>query len=195
MNRMLKFLVVLISSFCLVSVGYSQQKIERESRIPKHDVPREARDWLADSFEQIRRVKWYEEISDGGVSYEAKFLLNQKFHSVEFDENGKIQDVEIELNWNDLDPVLGRQIEKSIGEKLDLQKIQRVQIQYSGQEDDLEDFFDEDEQEGIVTRYEIEFLAKKHDEGIKLFEGLFEENGRLVLVREVIVRGMDNLMF
>ncbi|MCS5489118.1 hypothetical protein [Algoriphagus limi] len=185
------FLVFLVFS----GKAFSQKKIEQEKRIKKQDVPELAVEWLEDSFEGRKKVRWYQEISDQGISFEAKFPWKGKFHSVEFDSLGNIQDVEIEIQQNELGAEIESNILSDIASEFSEFRIQRIQRQYSAQSDDLEDFFDEGEMEGITIRFEIEFIAKEKSGRQAFWEGLFDQKGKLISIREVEIRIMDNLIF
>ncbi|NVJ87060.1 MAG: hypothetical protein HWE15_12185 [Algoriphagus sp.] len=175
--------------------AFAQKKVEQERRIKKQELPESAVDWLHDAFDGKKKVRWYLENSDKGTSYEAKFIWKNKFHSVEFDASGKIQDVEVELTLQELDAVVVKNLQKYFSESYRDYKIQRIQIQYTGEEEDLEDFFDDEKKDGITVRYEIEYLGKPKDGEQLLWEGLFDDQGKLISKREVEIRIMDNLIF
>lgn len=174
---------------------FAQDKIERELRVEEKVVPKEARDWLYDAFETTKRPKWYQEVFESGYSYEAKFKLKGKFYSVEFDSLGLIQDVEIEVGFKELPKEVQNGLEDYLLDDYKSSDIKRIQIQYSGKPDDLEDFFDENSLEGILTRFEIEFIGLDESGKSELFEGLFSEKGDLINKRKIVLVPSDNLMF
>ena len=102
LNLILKHTSILVFCWMISGALFAQDKIERELRVEEKVVPKEARDWFYDAFETTKRPKWYQEIFESGYSYEAKFKLKGKFYSVEFDSLGLIQDVEIEIDYNEL---------------------------------------------------------------------------------------------
>ncbi|TFV97353.1 hypothetical protein E4S40_01475 [Algoriphagus kandeliae] len=189
-------ITIIFLVFLLISgKGFSQKKIEQEKRIKKQEVPELALEWLEDSFEGRKKVRWYLEISDQGISYEAKFPWNEKFHSVEFDSLGNIQDVEVEIQQQELEKDTESNILSFLQSEYSEFRIQRIQRQYSGNADDLEDFFDEGELERLTIRFEIEYIAKDRSGNQAFWEGLFDQNGNLISKREVEIRIMDNLIF
>jgi len=195
MNSILRIVLFGLFILALPRVSFAQKKIEQEKGVKKKDVPSAAVDWLNDAFEGKKKVKWYEEFSNEGRAYEGKFWWGKRFHSVKFDTLGAIVDVEIEIPFMELDESVRTNISGYLQSEFEDHKINRLQIQYSGESDDLEDFFDEDENEGIVIRYELEFAGKLKGEIGKFWEGLFDHTGAFITQQEVEVRFMDNLIF
>lgn len=180
----------------LVSIAVlAQDKVEKEERIREKEVPKIAQEWLYDSFEKIKRPKWYKEFSDSGYSFEAKFQYDDHFHSVEFDSLGNILDVEIEIDWSELKEEVRSSIGNYFGEKFKEHKLIKIQIQYSGEEEDLKEFFDEDENEGILTQYEIEFSGIDLSGDSRIWEGTFDSQGNFLAQRIVRVLEMANVIF
>ncbi len=188
--------IVLLILFWVISTPVSaQNKIESEERIKGKEVPDQAKDWLHDTFEKIKKPKWYREYFENGMSYEAKFLYDDSFYSVEFSSLGEIEDVEVEIEFGDLDHQVRENLKEYFTTNYTLSKIEKIQIQYSGDEDDLEDFFDEDEDEGIQVQYEIEYAGKDADGEYQLWEGTFDHQGVFLGKRKIILRPADNLVF
>lgn len=188
-----KILPILFFSFGIFNVSFSQEKIERETGIKSREVPTAARDWLKDAFEEVKRPKWYLEFSQNGKSYEAKFNYQGHFHSVEFDSLGNIQDVEIEIKESEVPAEVWKEIQSHFDSEYRQVKVEKIQRQLTGSESDLEDFFDEDEDEGIIMRYEIVFQGKK--ELWELWEALFDDSGKFLSILKVQIRPTDNLIF
>jgi hypothetical protein len=172
-----------------------QEKVEREVRVKERQVPMEARNWLKDAFEKIRKPKWYKEFSELGYSFEAKFKLKDRFHSVEFDSLGTVLDVEIEMEWESLSEEVKANLTSHFEGTLRGFKLEKIQIQYSGLPGDLEDFFDEDETHGVLIQFEIEYQAEDQSEVIRLWEGTFSSDGKFLAQRLIVVREIFNLSF
>lgn len=188
-----KFLPILILSVGIFNFSFSQNKIERESSIKSRDVPSDAIDWLKDSFENVKRPKWYLEYSQNGKSYEAKFNYMGHFHSVEFDSLGNVQDVEIEIEETEVAPDVWAVIQSYFVSEYQQVKVEKIQRQLTGSKSDLENFFDEDEIQGIVTRYEIVYQGK--NKLWELWEALFDDSGDFVTKLKVQIRPSHNLIF
>jgi hypothetical protein len=188
-----KIIPTLFFSFGIFYASFSQEKIEKESGIKADQVPKPAIEWLEDAFENIKKPKWYLEISQQGKSFEAKFQFKDHHYSVEFDSLGNVQDVEIEIKESEISPEVWQNIQGYFDAEFDQVKVEKIQRQLSGPDAALEDYFDEEENQGIVIRYELVFQGKK--EIWELWEGLFEENGRFISKLKVQIRANDNLIF
>lgn len=186
-----KLIVIML---CVTAGVSAQQKKEIEQRVNPDEVPQHAREWLDDAYENARRIRWYYEETSGEISYEAKLKWKKHVHSVEFDTTGVIQDIEITVEWQELPEMVQRNITAFMDSTYRKHTIQKIQVQWSGAPDDLEDLIDEDEREELTTRYEIEYYGKNasHDE---LMEGLFDAEGRMLQERIVKLRPTDNLNF
>ncbi|MEX2589011.1 MAG: hypothetical protein WD334_02325 [Chitinophagales bacterium] len=172
----------------------AQEKSEIERPVKKQEVPSPAIEWMKDAFEGRKKIKWhYEETSDK-KSYEAKLKWEEKQYSVEFDTLGNIEDIEIIEKWEALSPELTEQLEKYFETSYKRYKIRKIQKQLSGHSDDLEDYVDENEMEGITIQYEIEFYGNDDNEKT-LWEGLFDEKGKLLEKRKITLNPADNLSY
>ncbi|HCX75828.1 MAG TPA: hypothetical protein DHU93_11000 [Algoriphagus sp.] len=193
MHNVRKLILVFV---CLIPVlGFSQEKIEREKRVDEKEVPKAAIEWLYDAFEEIKKPKWYQEFFESGYSFEAKFFKDGRYFSVEFDSLGIIQDVEIEMPLDEILPEVQKTLTAYWEETYSDFKLIKIQRQYSGDPDDLEDFFDENEVENILERYEIEYIGKEKDGVEQIWEATFDAQGKFISKRVVVVRIMDNLIF
>lgn len=173
---------------------FSQEKVEKEYRIKQNKVPAVAVHWFKDAFEGYKKVKWYAEESSGKKSYEAKLKYKSYTYSVEFDTAGKVEDIERKVSFD----MLPNAVQKNLNRYFDVHyqnyKIVKIQEQFRGAPDDLEDFIDEGENEGIIQFYEIEFYGKSDTEN-ELWEGLFEQSGELIRKRKIILNPTNNLEF
>jgi hypothetical protein len=189
--RNLMITLFLLSSTCVLG----QDKLEQEVRVKAQQVPLEARKWLKDAFESVRKPKWYKEFSALDYSFEAKFKLKGRFHSVEFDSLGNVLDVEIEIEWESLSDEVKANLTSYFKGTLRGFKLEKIQIQYSGLLGYLEDFFDEEETDGVLIQFEIEYQAEDQSEVIRLWEGTFSSNGKFLAHRRIKVRELFNLSF
>ena len=123
------------------TAALSQDKVEHEVGVKANQIPVEARGWLRSTFETVGKPKWYQEFSELGYSFEAKFKYQNKFHSVEFDSLGKVLDVEIEIEWDEIPSEVKKNLMTYFNEDLHGVKLEKTQIQYSGLPEDLESFF------------------------------------------------------
>jgi hypothetical protein len=189
----LKTGIVVLLLFFAVRAG-GQEKVEIEQRIQVGDVPLPALEWLKDAYENARKTKWYYEETTGLKSYEAKLKWKGHMHSVEFDTSGVIQDIEISVEWEELPAMVQENIMAYLDSAFTRYRVQKIQEQWTGAPDDLEDLIDEREMEDLTTRYEIYYYGKKASAD-EIWEGLFDADGKILQERIVKLRPTDNLNF
>ncbi len=88
-------LLLLIMALFQFSTGLSQVKVEREHRIKKNQFPDAAHDFIKEKLQDAKKIRFYKETDTTKISYEAKFKKDKLHYSVEFDESGKLEDIEI----------------------------------------------------------------------------------------------------
>jgi len=171
------------------------QKTEKEVGVKKSEVPKEAKKWMNDAYEGAKRISWFYQTDGEKEVYEAKLKWNKQWHSVEFYTNGEVLNIEILLKESELNDTLRSTIKSYLEKQYSHYNITRIQIQYTGKSDDLEDIIDENEiAESIIIQYEIEFYGKNETED-NMFEGIFDANGNLVKKRIIQVPATDNIDF
>ncbi|AMQ57413.1 hypothetical protein [Algoriphagus sanaruensis] len=188
-------------SFCLLLFLYfvggipsfAQEKFEREVKVKSSIIPVKASSWLSYAFDKARKVKWYEEYSQEGKSFEAKFWRQDQFYSVEFDSTGNLIDVEVEIREDEIQTISWEKVQLEFSENFQGHKILKIQKQYIGDMSQLATFFQNREVAEPQIRYEIVFEGKK--EFWRLWEGLFDESGALISLIPVQQRFADNLIF
>ena len=173
--------------FLLVLPLFAQEKVEIERKIAKEEVPDAALSWFEDAYERVGRVRWYLEEGSDGRSYEAKLKWKGHLHSVEFDSTGVIEDIETRISQNDVPTAVLEKLRNYFEVHYERYRIRKIQRQWIGSPEDLEDAIDEGEVEEVKTRYEIEFYGKTTS-GKELWEGLFDEHGVLIRRRVVNLR-------
>lgn len=185
------FSSILAFLFC-VTVSYTQEKNEFEQKIKARDVPKQAKAWLKDAYESKRKTRWYLQTDDETEVYEAKLKHKSHLHSVEFDMDGEVKNIEVLIKEKEVKQSVLDAINSYFESNYDKFSISKLQIQYTGEPDDLEDVIDEDEFENINIQYEIEFYGKS-DTDDEMWEGLFDEKGILIEKRVIILKATDNL--
>lgn len=172
----------------------AQQKFERESRIRAEDVPPEALRFI-ETVDMKTRWKWYFEENLEGNSVEAKAKHKGKRYSVEFDVSGKIQDVEIEIDWQELDELVRKNISDELDSLFTRHKINKIQIQYYAESSILIAILNS-ETPASRARIQYEIVVKGRTTGRpKLYELTFSDKGKLLESAEIIFRNTDNLEY
>lgn len=111
-------------------IGIGQTKIENEKRITKKDFPQLATLVLNALPHTCKRLKLYRETDGDKVSFEAKFKHKNKRYSLEFSEDGKVEDAEVLISFKDIEQTTKQQIETFFKQSYLKHKIIKIQKQY-----------------------------------------------------------------
>ena len=172
----------------------AQDKFEKESRIKPKDVPSKSLSFI-DSLKLNTKVKWYQEDGLSKKSIEAKFKQNKIRYSVEFDSLGIIEDIEIGVNWGELDSSLIESISSQLKQNCSGYRIVKVQRQFTGSENDLSvllktgNIFDM-----LKIKYEIIVRCRKENK-VNLFECLFTDKGKLISTSKIVFKNSSHLEY
>ena len=174
--------------------GFGQEKLEKESRLKSSEVPTKARR-LVDNILNKKKLKWYLEEGLTEKSIEAKFILMNKKYSVEFDTDGNLQDIEIEVKWNTLTPIQKERIQQKLTTSCQRFAIRKVQEQYLAKDvigliknnrwNDLNQ---------IPSRHEL-VVKCKNTSLVKLVEYLFSDKGELISNSNIIFKNATHLEY
>ena len=179
----------------LIPLGaLAQTKVEVERRVDATDVPAAAREWVSTTYESPHRLRWFYEESSDGRSYEAKLKHRGQWHSVEFGQDGTLQDIEIIIRGRELPETVRQPIRAYFDSTYTQHRIRKIQRQLTGSLSALRQAVQEDRTEPVSERYEIEFYGK-NDQEDALWEGLFDHQGQLLKRREIVLRPTDNLTY
>lgn len=194
--RILLFLLVLIYS--LAAFGQNNKQ-EKEIRIDRELMPENAISTLLPFLEKANRIRYYHETDGVHHSYECKFRHEGKFYSVEFTEDGRLEDVEVVIDLKELPENTSGSIVDFLKEEFSRYIIRKIQKQYtsgSGKQDDAEIIKKalENDEEKMTVRYEIEVDGKQGNNLISQ-ELLFDQNGSFIQYRNIIRRQVDNILY
>lgn len=184
----------LILFFCLFSLQISAQtKLEKEIRVKDKDVPTKALDCIQDNIKSKKRVKWFFQKDADKEVYEAKFKQFGKKFSVEFLTSGEIFNVEIIIKKSNFKNQVYKAITSEMDWRFDDFKMIKIQTEYLGDDDDLEDIIEDYEiDDDLEQRFEIEVNAKT-DGKRHLYEMIFDDNGKLLSKRKIKLKSTDIL--
>ncbi|MFZ6037765.1 MAG: hypothetical protein ACOYU1_05940 [Bacteroidota bacterium] len=194
MSIVIKRFVLVLSSILLIAFhGFSQAKYEKEFRIKEKYVPSVALNFV-DSMTFDSKVKWYKEIGLNRITIEAKAKYKKERYSIEFFENGVFKDVEIEIKPYKIPYSTFSKISGFLSQRHKKYKIEKVQIQYSGDRNLVLMFLRENRNnsEGITISYEV-VISTKMDGNYLMLEYLFSETGEYLLSNEIISRRNDTI--
>jgi hypothetical protein len=193
-NIAIKKIFLVSSALLLIAFqGFSQSKYEKEFRIKAKDVPSSALSFV-DSMTFDSKVKWYKEVGLNDVTIEAKAKFKNERHSIEFSENGIFQDVEKEVKPNQIPIDTISKISEILSQRHKKYKIEKVQIQYTGDRNLVLKFLRENRNnhEGITINFEV-VISTKLDGNYIMLEYLFSETGEYVESNQIISKRKDTI--
>jgi len=181
--------------FAVTFSGISQVKFEKELRVKVADVPSEALNFIQE-FLPERKVKWFYEEGNFGNSFESKFKHDGLKYSVEFDTTGKIQDIEILIQFDEIEAYISNKIRSTLNQLFENHKIQKIQVQYTGNVYDLLSLnqLSKANTQQLGIAYEL-VVKGKMDGEVKLLEFNFSQSGDLVQKSELHLQNFDNLEY
>lgn len=185
----IKLILILLFSFPIC--GYSQSKTELEQRIKKENAPLAAQKFI-DSLYFSSKIKWFVEQDYTTKTFEAKTKSKGKKYSIEFDSLGKIEDIEIEIKWNEIPLSIQNRICQKWNADFEKFKIKKIQIQYTGKSIDLLNI--EKNTEQLSIKYEIVLKGQKNTQ-TSFYEYLFSEKGEVEEIQQLNFRNTDNLEY
>jgi hypothetical protein len=187
----MKTILILGVFFSISLHSYSQSKIEVEERIEKEDAPLSAQKFI-DSLHFSSKIKWFVEQDYDKKTYEAKTKSEEKKYSIEFDTLGQIEDIELQIKWNQIPIPTQKIICKKLNIDFEKHKIKKIQIQYSGKEIDLLNF--KTSTENLIIKYEIVIKGQKESK-TSFYEYLFSEKGVFEEQIQFEFRNTDHLEY
>lgn len=172
----------------------AQQKVEREYAINPAQVPAAALQFFHETFLNAR-IRWYAEESQRGRSIEAKVKQAGTIYSIEFDETGKLQDIESLITFKSLPESLRRTIEHTLEAEFSRIKIYKVQRQWTGPATTLKALLmKKTPAEKYSTRYELVIRGTK-EKSTSDYEVLVDDQGTLIQTSKIIHKDNPHLLF
>ncbi|MCP9199540.1 hypothetical protein MKO06_06455 [Gramella sp. GC03-9] len=192
MKQMLLSFLLFLPIFALSQ----DKKIEREKDIDLLEMPKAAQRYIQDNLpENHRKLRNYYETDGEKESYESKFKFQGNRYSVEFNKNGKLEDIEVTLKKRELQKDLLEKIENYLETQHDRFKIEKIQAQYLAGNKHTSAVLPGGINENVTPdNYEL-IVATKNDGKLKKFEMLFDSDGNFVSEREIIRNSYDYLIF
>ncbi|MGB5237632.1 MAG: hypothetical protein WBM43_08200 [Flavobacteriaceae bacterium] len=195
MKRYRHFTTIILLLFVLASFG--QQKYEREHRIKKNQFPEKAHVFIAEYLKKARKIRYYRETDSSNITYEAKFKVDRLHYSVEFNQSGDLEDVEILIKEVDIPNDSYSLIEQFLDSTYSKYRIRRIQQQYRVEKGvPVEQILKEAFQNLLLPsiRYEI-MVAGRKDNGFEDFEILFDSDGKFIEMRKSLPANYDHILY
>ena len=168
---MFKTLLLFLLIACFPA-SISAQKIEVEKKIPRAEFPAEALKFLEEKFPGKKNSRFFLESGADTINYEAKSKWRGDCFSVEFLQDGKWKDTEMEVAFKGLTPSLQESVAAVLSESFSKFKVKRVQEQSMPGR--------------LELRYEME-IKGKGPEGWGMWEYLFTSDGQLVEKQRILL--------
>lgn len=108
----------------------AQIKNEKEQRIQLSEFPEGAKSIIHNLPKGCKRFKYYIETDGDKLSFEAKFKFNKKRYSIEFTEDGQIEDVEFIVKLKHVKPSIKKNINSYFNLTFKTYKFIKLQNQY-----------------------------------------------------------------
>jgi hypothetical protein len=183
--------VICIAVLLLLSSSAFGQKVERESRIKSTDVPQKALEYIEQT--SLDKVKWYRETGLESISFEAKFKHERRWYSVEFSEEGVLEDIEIEIDLHQVPEPTRELIDKYLEAEFKRHRIKKVQIQYK--QTPLQTLIKE-EVPKTDSPHAFELVVKgKKSKLMKLWEVAFSSTGKFISIDQILNRNSTHLEY
>lgn len=181
-----------------VVFGQADVKFEVEKSVDVSEFPVQSVDLLQPVLNQSNRTRYYLEVSSSDTTYELKTRYCNSWHSVEFDQEGNLLDVEQDVKFASIETDTREKINEWLTKTFERHKIKKVQIQYTVkycQVADAINSFAKADYGCFVVRYEIVVAVKNKDGGYNLMEVLFATDGAVLLQRKIIEKNDDHVLY
>ncbi len=184
---------------CMISSASAQDKYkyEREYRIKKSQFPEAAHALIQQYLEDARRIRFYRETDSAKVSFEAKFKQGRLHYSVEFNQEGELEDVEILIKEVDIPNESFNKITEYLETGFTKYRIRRIQQQYPVSKDETIQKTLNDAFQNLILptiRYEL-IVAGKKENGFEDFEILFDADGGFLQSRKSLPANYDHILY
>ena len=185
---------------CILSLTiqhcFAQKKEEREYRITKEELPKNAISLLHDYLETAKRIRYYKEIDGNKSSFEVKFKKNKIFYSIEFNEQGLLEDVEFIIDEKDIPLPTLKKVQNHLSQNFDKTRIKKIQRQYPNTESSPKIVLNRAFENSMIPsiNYEI-IIASRDKDGFHEYEVTYDSMGNHLLTRKSIVPKYDHVLF
>jgi hypothetical protein len=175
------------------SLSYAQEKQEQEFRIDDSEVPEAASSFIA-KVPVKKSFRWYKEKNGSLVTFEAKGRWNRHEISIEFNDAGVIEDIEITQKMRSIPQAVRERITAVLKEESSRYRIKKMQYQFVGKPEVLLALLMRDSLEQLSSNYEL-VVQVKVDNAYHIYEYLFDNSGKLTQRLEVMERNSFNIQF
>ena len=188
--------ILLLVFLLFGAVTSAQNKYEREYRIKKSQFPEKALGYIQEKLEDARQIRFYKETDSTKVSFEAKFKKDRLKYSIEFDEEGALEDVEIIIKPVDIPNDVFKKINTYLQKEFIKFRIQKIQQQYPIGDNDPETTVKNAFQNLMLPSIKYELIVSgKKDKGYEQHEILFGSAGNFEKTRKSLPPNYDHVLY
>ncbi|MGJ8735286.1 hypothetical protein [Zobellia laminariae] len=190
-----------VSFFILFTVfitgtAFAQIKDEREHRIRKSQFPENALLFIHQKLVNAKRIRFYKEIDGNKISYEAKFKKDRLKYSIEFNPEGKLEDIEIVIKSLDIPNDAYAKITTYLENNFKKYRVRKIQQQYLSDGVDVDKTLKNAFQNLMLPSIKYEFIIDgKNDKGFEEFEILFDADGKFELIKKSLPPNYDHVLY
>ncbi len=177
--------------------SFAQTKNEKESRIQLTEFPEKAKATLSKIPEKAKRIRHYRETDGDKLSFESKFKYRGNWFSVEFNNKGSIEDIEILVKEKELSTTIKSHIKSYLDGNSDSYEIIKIQEQYNYSETVLETQFLSsilEQRDELSSNYEV-IVALKSAKIWVIKEMTFNSNGKFLNARVLQQDSYEYIMY
>lgn len=188
-------LLLLLSSFC-----FSQTKNEKEERILQKNFPEKTSLSVSLIKLKSKRILFYKETNNTKISFETKFKFNKHRYSIEFSENGTLEDVEKTLKKKEIKKLLKNdlnEIETFFNKNYDKWSLKKVQKQYIFNAKTKQHIFINNilkNEEDSAFNFEI-IAEVKEKKSYSLKEFLFDNKGNHLSTKNIATSSYGHVLY
>lgn len=189
--------IVLPLTLFYLCFGYTQYKQEREFRILQKQFPENALAFLENKIDGAKRVRYYKEMDSSRTSYETKFKKDRLHYSIEFDEQGLLEDIEITIKKVDIPDESWLNILAYLNQKFQDLKIRKIQQQYPVQENESVETTLKNAFQNLLLptlNYEL-IVSAKEQKNYQQYEILFDAEGNFKKLRKSLPANYDHVLY
>jgi len=174
----------------------AQNKYEREYRIKKSQFPEKALGYIEEKLDDAKRIRFYKETDSIKVSYEAKFKKDRLKYSIEFDEKGILEDIEILIKVVDIPNDAFNKINEYLKKEFTKYRIRKIQQQYPVGENTIEATVKNAFQNLMLPNIKYELIVSgKKDKRYEQHEILFGSEGNFEKTRKSLPPNYDHVLY
>ena len=174
------------------STAIAQVKYEKEERIQKEALPTAVSKLLPLMETHAKRMRYYQEFDGQSISYEVKFKKHGTHFSVEFNQEGVLEDVEVLMSKSAL-PTAVLETVKTHFQSVKFTRIQKqfVHRNEGSQAQTIQAVF---ENQLAPTAYELEVSGKTQN-GYRQFELLIDPAGKLLKKSTILTKDYEHVVY